>query len=71
MSGWGIHSDRIREYETLVREGAVLVVANGDPREVAAAKRVLDETAPSQIHVHMKASDEAPEVDDSPTLARK
>lgn len=66
MSGWGVHPNHIREYQQLIREGAVLVVANGDPREVAEAKRILDETDATEVHLHAAASDETPEVDDSP-----
>jgi hypothetical protein len=58
MIGWGVHDDHVREYEAKVRDGAVLVVVNGDPKHVAAAKRVLDDTAPAELRVHAETSED-------------
>jgi uncharacterized membrane protein len=66
MSGWGVHTDHIREYEHRVRAGAVLVVVNGTPQEVADAQRALQDTHAEEVVLHAKASDETPEVDDRP-----
>jgi hypothetical protein len=68
MSGWGVHSDRVEEYEELVRGGSVLVVAHGTPRQVAEAKRTFDHSDAKDVHLHARASDETPEVDDRPPV---
>lgn len=56
MGGWGIHEDHVRQYEELVRDGKILVVAHGDPEEIATAKRILDETPAEEVHVHTETS---------------
>ena len=66
MSGWGVHPDRVREYEQRVREGSILVVVNGSPQEVADAQRLLQETHAEEVFLHSQASDETAEVDDRP-----
>jgi uncharacterized membrane protein len=66
MSGWGVHSDHIREYEEIVDKGSVLVVVNGDPVQLAEAARILDHTNPSEVRVHARESSDTPEVDDRP-----
>lgn len=68
MSGWGVHPDRIKEYEDKLREGCLLVVAGGDPEQVAEAKRVLDETDAEMVHLHTKTGDDSPEIDDPSLL---
>jgi hypothetical protein len=68
MSGWGVHADHIREYEQLVHQGSVLVVANGDPVQLAEAKRILDGTPAREVHVHAEEAADSPEVDDRPPL---
>jgi hypothetical protein len=68
MIGWGVHSDHIREYEDLVKQGALLVVVNGDPIQLAAASRILEATDATQVRVHAKESSDSPEVDDRPTV---
>jgi hypothetical protein len=66
MTGWGVHSDHIRDYEDLVKQGALLVVVNGDPVQLAAANRILEGTGATQVRVHAKESSDSPEVDDRP-----
>lgn len=66
MSGWGVHADHVREYEQRVRDGAILVVVNGTPQQLADAQRMLNESNAQEVHVHSSASDETPEVDDRP-----
>jgi len=66
MSGWGVHSDHVREYEERVRAGAILVVVTGPPREIAEAQRILQDTHAEEVVLHAQASDETPEVDDRP-----
>ena len=65
MAGWGTHEDHVQQYEQQVKEGKLLVVANGDPKQSAEAKRVLRETNAEDIHLHAATSADAPEVDDS------
>jgi uncharacterized membrane protein len=64
MRGWGVHDERRREYEEKVKQGKVLLVAHGDPLEVAEAERLLKETDVSELHLHAKTGDDSPEVDD-------
>jgi hypothetical protein len=64
LAGWGVHSANIRKYESLVQEGKVLVVVDGDPEQVADADRLLRRTEASEVHLHSKSSDDAPEIDD-------
>lgn len=66
FSGWGIHEDHAREYEVNVREGDWLVVADGDPAEVAAAQVVLDATNAERVDLHARNSSDSPEIDDRP-----
>ena len=64
LAGWGIHEERIRHYERLVKEGKVLVIAHGNPLELVHADRILKEIDPVEIHVYSKTSSEAPEIQD-------
>lgn len=56
MSGWGVHADHVSQYEDKVREGALLVIANGDPQEVAEAQKVLQQTEADEVHLHAETS---------------
>jgi len=56
LTGWGVHEDQVAEYEEKVREGATLVVADGDPQEVAEAQRTLKETDATRVDLHAKTS---------------
>lgn len=56
MKGWGIHSDHIKRYEERVAEGSVLVIANGDPEQVAEADKILGATEPDEIKLHAEDS---------------
>jgi hypothetical protein len=62
MGGWGVHQDRIAHYETLVKQGHVLVIAHGNPLEIINADRILRETGPDEIHLYTKTESESPEV---------
>ena len=37
MRGWGVHGDDSPEYEQLVKDGKVRVIAHSNPRHVATA----------------------------------
>ena len=56
MAGWGVSEDRVAEYEQQVREGAVLIVVNGDPQEVAKSHGILEETPAQSVELHTKSS---------------
>lgn len=62
MGGWGVHEERIRHYEALVKAGNLLVIAHGNPLEVIEAERMLKDTDPAEIHIYAKTSSESPEV---------
>lgn len=66
MTGWGVHEDHVQDYERRVREGCLLVVANGDPAEVAKAHRIFQESAAVETHMHARTSADAAEIDDRP-----
>lgn len=59
MAGWGVHEHQIQHYERLVRSGNVLVIAHGDPRELANAYRLLGETDPAELHTYSRSDSEA------------
>jgi hypothetical protein len=67
LSGWGVHETNIRRYESLVEAGKVLVVVAGQPTEVEKAEALLRDSQASHVHLHAKASDDSPEVDDRQT----
>jgi hypothetical protein len=62
MAGWGVHADRIQEYEEKVRAGSALVVVSGEPDDVATAKQILEETEAQEVHLHATSAD-AREID--------
>jgi len=62
LGGWGVHDERVKHYEQLVKEGSALVIVHGNPLQLVHAHRVLDETAPVELHTYAKTSSEAPEV---------
>jgi uncharacterized membrane protein len=66
MRGWGIHDTHIREYESLVEQGKVLVVVAGRPSEVEKAERLLRETRATHVRLHARTSDDDPRIDDRP-----
>jgi hypothetical protein len=66
MSGWGVHTDHLQEYEDKVREGKVLVVVSGDADNVADAERILTGTEAIEVRVHTETEADSPEIDDRP-----
>jgi hypothetical protein len=60
--GWGVHRGHIKQYEQFIKEGKVLVVANGAPLELAQAEKILKETDVLAVDLHARAADESPEV---------
>lgn len=56
MTGWGVHTDHVRQYEDKVTAGALLVVVNGNPRQVADAEGVLQKTDSLEVHRHAETS---------------
>jgi hypothetical protein len=63
MRGWGVHSDHIAEYEQLVKDGKVLVIAHGEPRQVATAEQALMDTHPDGIRLHAQTSTDDPGIE--------
>jgi hypothetical protein len=59
MEGWGVHNHRITHYESLVKAGHPLVVAHGDPLQVAEAYRLLQQTGMKELHVYSTSDDDA------------
>jgi hypothetical protein len=55
LEGWGVHSDRIEDYEAKVRAGEVLVIVSGPPRDVAQAVRLLQTTPATSVEMHAES----------------
>lgn len=66
MEGWGVHKSHRHHYEKLVNQGHPLVIAHGDPVQLAEAYRLLKQTAFKELHFHSKTDDESPEILDLP-----
>lgn len=66
MSGWGVHTDHLEEYEDLVREGQVLVIVSGNAESVAQAEQILKGTEATDVRLHAETEADSPEVDDRP-----
>jgi len=62
LGGWGVHEQKIRHYEELIKAGKALVIAHGDPLQLEEADRMLKETEPEELHVYTKTEPETPEV---------
>ena len=56
IAGWGVREEHIRHYEQCVKDGKVLVIANGNPLELVHAERILKETDVAEVHVHSRTS---------------
>ena len=59
MAGWGIHDEKLRHYERLVQDGNVLLIAHGQPSDLAHAYRTLEETDALELHTYARTDDEA------------
>ena len=57
MSGWGIKEDHVRDYEQDLRNGKTLVVVAGDPRKVAEAQSLLEDSAAERVVLHAETAD--------------
>ena len=62
MSGWGVHADHVAEYQRKVEKGKVLVIATGNPRQIADAERILQQTHPIEMRLHAEDSADADEI---------
>jgi hypothetical protein len=62
LAGWGVHSSHIAHYEKQLKSGKALLIAEGNPLEVAHADRILQETDPGELHVHARDGSEAHEI---------
>ena len=65
MGGWGVHENHVSRYQEMVNQGKILIVANGDPQQVALATETLQHTNTEQLHVHAQTSADAPDVIES------
>jgi hypothetical protein len=64
MAGWGVREHQIQHYERLIKSGNVLIVANGNPLELAGAYRQLQDTDQIELHLYSRSDDEASEVNE-------
>ena len=61
MAGYGVHEHRIKHYRQLIAAGNALVIATGDPLQLARAYRLLETTGPSELHTYARTADDSPE----------
>lgn len=64
MTGWGVEPENVEKYQQMVTEGAVLIVVEGPPDEVARAHELLSANSPEEVRLHAKSGTDSPEVDD-------
>jgi hypothetical protein len=62
LIGWGVHKSQIAHYETHLKSGNALLIAEGDPVEVAHADEMLQETDAIELEVHALDGSEAREI---------
>jgi hypothetical protein len=62
LAGWGVHSWQIAHYQKYLKSGKALIIAEGDPLEVARADRILQETDPVELHIHARDGSETREI---------
>lgn len=63
IEGWGVHGHRVKYYELLVNAGHPIIVAHGDPLQVVTAYRLLQQTAPKELHLYTSTTEGSPSVD--------
>jgi len=52
---WNVSGDLIRQYESDVSDGAVLVIVHGESSDMMAARRLLQTTSPAKLDEYAKA----------------
>jgi hypothetical protein len=57
MSGWGVKEDHAPEYENDLKAGKSIVMVGGDPRKLAEAKSILDDTMAERVTLHAESAD--------------
>ena len=62
LRGWGFHEAQLSYYEHCLKKRQVLLIAEGNPLQVAHANRILLETDNRELHLHAKSDSEAEEV---------
>ena len=65
LIGWGVHKSQVASYEKYLKSGKALLIAEGDPVEVARAERILHETDAIALDVHALDGSEAGEIIES------
>lgn len=65
MTGWGVHEDHLKRYQGYVDDGKLLVVATGNPLEVANAMEAMKSTNTIELNTHADMSADAIDVRDS------
>lgn len=66
MSGWGVEPENVEKYQQKVTDGAVLIVVEGPPDEVARAHEILSANSPEEVRLHAKSGTDSPGIDDRP-----
>jgi len=55
MAGAGVHEHKVRHYERLIETGNVLLIANGDPIELARAHHLLEDGYVVELHTYARS----------------
>jgi hypothetical protein len=56
LIGWGIPKDQALLYETEVKAGKFLVIARGNPADIARAKALLESSNPDRLNVYEESA---------------
>jgi len=56
IAGWGVSKEHILKYEEVIKGGKYMVVAHGQPPDIAKAHAILRSTDAEQVNVHTEVA---------------
>lgn len=57
MTGWGIKEDYAQEYEEELRQGKTLIIAKGNPLQLAEIEKQLEKSVAERVNLHAESAD--------------
>jgi hypothetical protein len=57
MSGWGVRSDHVRQYEAALQQGKAIVVLTGEPATLAEGRAELLASSAERVMIHSENAD--------------
>jgi hypothetical protein len=57
MSGWGVKSDHVREYENELKQGKALLILTGEPASLAEGRAELMASSAERVVIHAENAD--------------